>query len=313
MTKSTNFPRAVAKGFGLLGLNILLNITARKAIRGRATFFEAFKKYYREEGYKSGSRLVQARYEVNRNYDISNNDIAHFDISICIAMLVNTVPASTWGIFYIYSQEALFKEARAKMSSFIRVSDTPEGPVHKVNVAEVIAGYPLLGSLVQEILRVRSNNASGRIVMHDTLLENRYLLKKNSPLLIPSPELHMNPSVWGPDVTTFDPERFIRNRAKGVKVPASVYRPWGSGHSLCPGRFLATNEMLIIITIMVLKYDLCPVNGPWVMPKCEPHIITSILTPVKDVRVKLTPRKGYEDVNWAFVWDGSGARPETDA
>ena len=45
-----------------------------------------------------------------------------------------------------------------------------------------------------------------RVVLKDTRLENQYLLKKDSILLIPSAELHNNPSVWGPTLKDFDPQ-----------------------------------------------------------------------------------------------------------
>jgi len=75
--------------------------------------------------------------------------------------------------------------------------------------------------------------------------------------------------------------------------PASAYRAYGSGALVCPGRFLAANEIMTILVMMVLKYDLRPVSGgSWPLPKSRPHITTSILTPVEDMQVTITERKG---------------------
>ena len=311
--KKTDFRRAVDKDFALLILNLLPNILAPKGHRGRQKVFQAFHQYYAQDGHKTGSRLIQARYEVNRKYNVSVEDIEHFDLSICVVLMVNTVPAVFWVLYYLYSQPSLLEEVRASISSYIRISeDSGKSLTHHVNVAEIIAGYPLLASLVQETLRVQSTNPSGRVVLKDTLLGDQYLLKEGSSLLIPSAELHSNTSVWGPSCRDFDPQRFTQERAKGAKIPASAYRAYGGGDSLCPGRFFAANEILIIVVMMVLKYDLSPVEGGrWVLPKSRPHITNAILTPVEDIKVAITEREGYEQASWKFVWCGIDPSEDT--
>ena len=82
--------------------------------------------------------------------------------------------------------------------------------VYNVNLAEATAGFPLLASLVKETLRIHSANASGRVVLKNTMLEGQYLLKKDSMLLMPSAELHNNASVWGTSFKEFDPRRFMQ-------------------------------------------------------------------------------------------------------
>ena len=311
LSRRTDFLRNIDKEFALLGLNVLPNIIAPKGHQGRKTLFQSFHRYYARDGHKEASRIVQARHEVNRKHNVSIEDIEHFDLSLCYGLLVNTVPAVSWALYYLYSQSSLLEETRARGSAHIHPSkDSAEGLVHRVNIAEVIADFPLLASLVLETLRVQSTNASGRVVLKDTMIEDQYLLKKGSILLIPSAELHNNISVWGPSFKDFDPQRFMQKR-DGGKQPASAYRAYGSGASVCPGRFLATNEIMIILVIMVLKYDLRPVTGgSWPLPKSRPHITTSILTPVEDIPLTITERKGYEHARWKFVWCKSKGSPD---
>ena len=128
-------------------------------------------------------------------------------------------------------------------------------------------------------------------------------------LLIPSAELYNNASVWGASSKDFDARRFMQKQS-GAKKPAFAYRAFGSGASVCPGRYLAANEILIILAIMVLKYDVEPARGGhWVSPKVQGYPTTSILTPVDDVQIRITPRKGYDNVRWKFAWYGSGFSP----
>jgi len=295
---------AIDKDFALLGLNIFPNVIAPKASRGRDTIFEAFHQYYASKGHESGSRLVQARYEVHQKYNVSIKDVEHFDLSVCYGLLVNTVPATAWSIYYIYSQTSLLEELRSTFHELIHSSRTSDGKTNfVVDFAEVISGCPLLGSIIQETLRVQSTNASGRVVLKDTWVD-QYFLKKDSILLIPSAELHSNAEVWGSSFSQFDPRRFLdRLGDNHTRVPASAYRSFGSGASVCPGRHLATKEIMSVLITMVLMYDLTPTgNASWRMPASRPHITTSILTPVSDISLKISSRRGYENSQWRFTW-----------
>ena len=244
--------------------------------------------------------MVQARYDVNRKHKIPTADIEHFELSVCVGLLVNSVPATAWALYYIYSQPSLLEEIRDTLSSYVHCSpDACDGRTYRLNIAQVVTGCPLLASLVQETLGVQSTNASGRVVLKDILLEDRYLLKKGSILLVPSTELHNNASVWGPSREEFDPRRFL---SKASTTPASAYRAFGGGASVCPGRFLATNEILSVIIALLLRYDMRPVDGIWIPPKSRPHITTSVLTPVEDIKVSITERKDHENGKWEYSW-----------
>lgn len=298
--------RAIDKDFALLGLNKFPGLIAPKGNRGRQTLFQAFKQYYASEGYKTGSRVVQSRYEVHQDYGVSLQDIEHFDLSVCYGLLVNTVPATAWALYYVYSQQPLLQELRTTFGKFIKSTSGPDGLLHEVDLGEVISGCPLLTSLIQETLRVQSTNASGRVVLKDTWIENEYFLKKDSILLIPSAELHNNENIWGPSFSTFNPRRFLQHKPgeQNTRYPASAYRSFGSGASVCPGRHLAMKEIMIVLIITILKYNLSPRdNGPWEMPKSRPHITTSILTPISDIDLKVRPRTAAQSGKWNFTWN----------
>ena len=264
--------------------------------------FAAFEKYYREKGHGSASRLIQRRYEVLKGYDLCDDDIAHFDLNVCLGLLINTVPAAYWTLYYVFSQPTLLEELRAAISPFVQISSDSENPTRNVNVAEVAVECPLVTSVVHETLRVSSISTSARKVVEDTLVDGQYLLKQGSMVLMPSAEVHTTSSLWGSDSTSFDPRRFCQNQIFEAKKPASGYRPFGGGSFLCPGRFLAVNQITIILVVMVLKYDLEPVKGSsWSWPESQGSLATSILSPKGEIRVKMRERK---DGIWNFEWKG---------
>ena len=310
-TKMLSHYRTVDKDFAPLIMNVLPSLVARKAHQARQTIFQGFERYFNAEGYKKGSRLVQGRYEANTKYGVPLKDIEQFELGVSIALLVNTAPTTFWALIHIYSNVTLLEELRSRLSAFIVASSDPTNlsiTVRHLNITHVMEGCPLLVSLLQEVLRMQSANAAGRIVLKDTLLDGRYLLKKDSVLLIPAAELHTNSAVWGPTVNEFDPKRFMKQG--GPKIPASAFRAFGGGTALCPGRFFALTEILSIVAMMVLQYDLKPVGGKWIIPKSQPNILTSVLSPDQDVRVIVVGREGYGDSRWNFTLTGSACRPE---
>jgi cytochrome P450 len=67
----------------------------------------------------------------------------------------------------------------------------------------------------------------------------------------------MNRDVWGADPLLMDPFRFANN----TKLQNSKsYRPFGGGHTLCPGRFVAKRSMGYAVALLVSRYDISMVN-----------------------------------------------------
>ncbi|KAI0513191.1 cytochrome P450 [Xylaria bambusicola] len=291
----------IDKDFVLLGLNVLSNFMTPRGSQARTSFFNAMRAYYDKGGHEYGSRLVRDRYEVSLKHRLSRTDIEHFNLSVSYGLLVNTVPATAWTLFHVYSNPLLLREIRHDIESRLGRLRTH---AIEVNIPTLIEDCPLLMSLVQEVLRIHSTNASGRVVLDDTLIDDEYLLKKDAILLIPSADLHSNQSIWGSNATALDPRRFMNQREPTgkQKVPACAYRAFGSGASVCPGRHFAMNEILSILVVMVLKYDMSPVQGEWTMPKTKSHITTSILTPAEDLKVEMRERECMKDLELKLVW-----------
>ena len=250
-------------------------------------------------------------------YNISLEDRARFESSLAIALLVNTAPTIFWTLFSVLSNPTLFLKLHQRLESFVRPSSSDNHTedskdIHQtlhVNMAQVLKECPLLKSLMEEVLRVRSTNASGRMVMRDTMLNNQYLLRANSTVLIPSASVHKDASVWGATVKQFDPFRFVKHGdSRTLLQPAYAYRAFGGGAALCPGRFLASTEILSMLTIVMLRFDITPVDSKgrpkqWREPKSRSHILTSILSPAKDVRVLVKEREKYRGMTWRFSLD----------
>jgi cytochrome P450 len=101
-------------------------------------------------------------------------------------------------------------------------------------------------------------------------------------------ELHFDPQIWGSDSTKIQPNRFNEN-AKLAKSPS--YRPWGGGHTLCPGRLFARRSINAFVAILLSRYELEAEFTNF--PKADgarpsPDVI--LVAQGQDVRLRCTPR-----------------------
>jgi cytochrome P450 len=220
---------------------------------------------------------------------------------MCIAFLVNTTPAMFWLLFFIYSDSELLADVRKEIEAIIEVTTDSNASINRLlDITQVKKGCPLLASTFQETLRYTGMINSIRQMMEDTMLDGKWLLKKDALIQMPARVLHMDTSIWGADAEDFKPRRFIQAE-NGKKPSTSGFRAFGGGASLCPGRHFATTEILSLVSMFVMRFDLEPVKGEWTMPSTNnTNVAAAIMKPGQDIEVEVSLRKGFEDGKWRF-------------
>jgi cytochrome P450 len=285
---------------------VLPSIFARKGLAGRVRAVKAFEEYFHSGGHEKASILMRNRYETGVRNGLSIKDIARYELGGSVAILVNTTPAAFWMLLYASSNPDILNGIRKEIGSIITCSTDEKGvKVNSLDIAGLKNSCPFLTSTFQEVLRHRSMGASVRQVMQDTFLDGRWLLKKDCMLQMPSRVIHQDASIWGTDVDDFNPRRFMNDErhqsAKGKRPPAAAFRAFGGGTTLCPGRHFATNEILALVSMFVIRYDITPASGTWSMPETNrTNVAAGIMEPDTDVEVEITPRQGFDDGRWVF-------------
>lgn len=178
---------------------------------------------------------------------------------------------------------------------------------------------PTLISTLQEVLRHKALGTSVRQVMQDTLLDDRHLLKKDSTILIPNIVVHNDPTVWGSDVHDFNHKRFLREKTatnsnddsakRQATANLAAFRGFGSGSTLGPGRHFATTEILAVVVMFCMQYEIEPVTGQWTAPTTtgSASAAAGAMEPNIDVEVNIRLRRDFEDEEWAFGLTDSDA------
>lgn len=291
--------RDFGSDLGLLILNFFPSLSARNGFRGRKIVSEAFFEYFQNNSHESGSTLVQTRYNTSIRNQIPVADIARFEVGGAIAVLINTAPTTFWMFFHVYSNVESLKDIRDEVASIMTTTVNRDGTQTRIlEMASIKSKCPILTSTFQEVLRHHSVSVGVRQVMEDTLLNNKYLLRKDSTIFMPNIVTHQDPSIWGADVSTFDHKRFI----KGQRANASAFRAFGGGSTLCPGRHFATTEILAMVAMALMRYDISPVAGnAWLAPSTgKTNIAAAVNEPDYDIEVEVKARKGFETGQWLF-------------
>lgn len=76
----------------------------------------------------------------------------------------------------------------------------------------------------------------------------------DEPVLVLTPMLHRDPSVWGDDVERFDPSRFEPSRR--AALPENAWKPFGHGQRACIGRPFAMQEATLVLAMVLQRFDL---------------------------------------------------------
>jgi cytochrome P450 len=275
-------------------------LTARTAWKGREQLAQAFLQYYRADGHLDSSQLTYARWKVQNEGGAALEDIARLEALNAIGILSNTVPTCFWVLFDIFSRPDLLKTIRNEIEAGVVSIDF--AGVHTLDLADIREKCPTLTSTFQETLRTRSNSAQLRVVHKDTFLNDHLLLKAGSILLMPGATINKDTSVWGSDADTFDPQRFSKIDPADKRSKASGFLSFGASPHICPGRHFASGEILALVAMLLVRFDIRPVRDRWVEPRGNKKALAASLHPAIDrVNVAFTERTEFQGAEWRFL------------
>lgn len=288
------------------------NIFFKAAVKGRKALTNSFAKYYASGSHKQGSAYIQAFTEHCIAHNIPEKDIPCMLLGTVFNNVANTIPSAFWVVYRIFSDSEIREQCRNEVRRSVQHS--VDGKTATIDLSYVLNSCPVLLSTYHEIFRYHGMANSVRVVREDHMLENSYLLKKGGLVIMSARSQHSNPEIWGEDVDRFNYMRFLKGqqqRAGGTKQRAAAFRGFGGGVTLCPGRHFATSEILLLTTLLLLRFDLQPVvegqkRGVWgpVPTTDKSSQAEAMEQPDEDVKVELVPRAEVEGKKWKIVFSG---------
>jgi cytochrome P450 len=178
------------------------------------------------------------------------------------------------------------------------------------DIAEFDTKLPLLVSCYRETMRLVNQSVSIRRILEDihvTTPETTYLLKRGTDMQLPAGVAHYEERVWGSDVNTFNPERFLlssKGNSDEERRRKAAYIPFGGGRHLCPGRNFAFAEIIGFTSSLLLGFDIEATGMDFGdMKMLGPQLAGGTVRPEKygaGLGAKIMRRQEWEDVKWRF-------------
>jgi cytochrome P450 len=299
---------------GLIGLlvSVFPSLTARKAWRGREAISKAFTTYLENNSHLEGSnRIIQRRCEIAKVHGWNTDMIARSELSFLFAGIANTAVTSFWMLLHIVSLPDLLQEVLEELKNSLEPFES-NANIRHISISKIKNHCALFMSIYRETLRVGSENSSTRVVTADTVLSNTYFLAKDAIVQISGGIIHGDRTIWGPDASQFNPRRFLEGNvsdkrdSNGFEKPGQIhpaaFRSFGGGTTLCPGRHFATNEIVGLVALLLVTYDIQPVVGDRiVVPGKKDNVLPiHILEPESPVNVKIQMRD-FSNAKWSMV------------
>ncbi|KAI0174438.1 cytochrome P450 [Pestalotiopsis sp. NC0098] len=295
-------------------------LTSSSAYEARADMHKALTEYFSSAAPSAPdvSELARAAISLQDEHHWTPEDKAALMIGILQGALSNTIPTFFWFAMHIFSQPSLVAKLRKELKPLaVAGAKLPGGKQEMLLDVRIIEDRaPLLVAAFRENQRAIGVGSINRWVEADTRLTSAasgktYLLKKDTPLLVPTLVNHQDPALWGADAAEYKAERFLRRDGDvrefhaGAPVPRGAYTPFGGGKHLCPGRDFANAENWGTMIAFLLGFDITtPEGGPLEVPERTMPLPTSGLgrpVPGSDLRSSVRRRKGWENIVWKVV------------
>ncbi|XP_058030280.1 cytochrome P450 7B1 [Ahaetulla prasina] len=251
--------------FSYLALNIPIALLgATKKIRREFINYLNPKKM---EKWLDVSEVVQDRKDLLENYTVlSDYDKAAHHFAFLWASVANTIPVVFWTIYYLLRHPEAFAVVRDEIDHLLKSTGQERRPRYSIYLSrEQLDNLVYLESAINESLRMCSSSMNIRKVKENFIFnfeENREAcLRKGDLLAIFPPILHMDPEIYE-DPQTYKFDRYVENGKKkttffkqGKKLKYFLM-PFGSGSSICPGRFFAMNEIKLFMILALVYFDM---------------------------------------------------------
>ncbi|TMS09462.1 25-hydroxycholesterol 7-alpha-hydroxylase [Larimichthys crocea] len=252
---------------------------------------------HRMSCWSNTSQFIRRRLELLDQYDsLRDVDKAAHHFAILWASVANTVPVSFWAMYYLVSNPEALEAIRQEILDVLKLSGVDFSSTKDVTLdKDQLDKLIYLESAINESLRLSSASINIRVAQEDFSLrldsERSVAVRKGDIIALYPQSLHMDPEIYE-EPQTFRFDRFIQDgREKtdfykdGQKLKYYLM-PFGSGSTMCPGRYFAINEIKQFLCLLLLYFDLQLEDGATKTTADSSRAGLGILQPTTDVRFR---------------------------
>ncbi|KAJ2996335.1 hypothetical protein NUW58_g1007 [Xylaria curta] len=230
-----------------------------------------------------GSAMMRDRQNSILGIDGHDDEaLARVDLGLIWATIGNVVLSAMFSAFHIFKDTDLLDRVRQDLHKYLGQSN-----VFDADPPRLAKEMPLLSSIYAETLRLYIKVYSVYSSPHEDVELGKWRLPKGALAILNSEPSHMNSNFWNTKngehpVESFWSDRFLVDPSDPDSGPVSpslrkpstkldkqtgkgpifstegcegAWIPYGGGYSMCPGRFLARNIIILTSAVITSEYD----------------------------------------------------------
>ncbi|XP_043545259.1 cytochrome P450 7A1-like [Chiloscyllium plagiosum] len=213
------------------------------------------------------------------------------------ASQANTLPAAFWSVYYLLRSQEALKAVKNEIENLLCVTNQKPGDINNpiIFTREQLDSMTAMGSLINESLRLSSASIMLRVATEDFVLTldggAKLAIRKGDQIGLYPQQLHFDPDIYE-DPLVFKYDRFMDENGRekttfyknGRKLKYYLM-PFGSGTSMCPGRYFAINEIKQFLALLLCYYDMELLDASAPIPLLDnSRVGFGILQPSHDIQ-----------------------------
>ncbi len=216
--------------------------------------------------------------------ELTADDRGGVQLGLLWAAQANTIPAVFWTLAHVLADPAARDDLRAEVDTVVTAAGGACG-------REQLRAMTKLDSAISEALRLASSSLTIRLVRRPTVLQlgsGAWNLRQGDRVCVAPSVTHRDPELY-PEPDRYRHDRFLKAQffKRGKKVGFALM-PYGGGVSMCPGRFLAHEDIKHVVARVLLRLD-TELLGP-LPPLDQRRAGLGVLPPRGDVSLRLRAR-----------------------
>lgn len=177
---------------------------------------------------------------------LTDENIRYQMITFLIAGHETTSGLLSFALYYLSKHPEILAKAQAEVDEVLG---------NKRPKVEDINQLSYISQILKETLRLSPTAPVFAVEpIEDTMLGDKYAVKKGEIILVLLPALHKDPLVWGEDAALFKPARFSTENFK--KLPPNAWKPFGNGARACIGRPFAIQEAILVLSMILQRFEI---------------------------------------------------------
>ncbi|KAF0556966.1 cytochrome P450 [Gigaspora margarita] len=199
------------------------------------------------------SLVIKTNEKLPVDEQLSHRELISLIMTLLITGHETTSNALAWALYYLAKNPDIQKNLRKEILD--EFSDHNNSPTF-----EAIDQLKYLDCVFKETLRI---SPPATVIMRYNSKDenlNGYFIPKGTPMVIPIYAIHHDPLIWGEDVESFNPSRWLNPEIKS-KITNSNYLPFGAGVRSCLGMRMAHLEFKCFLLILIRNFEFKLVEG----------------------------------------------------